>query len=256
MAEKKSFVAYYSWWDVISKLDDHQKALILEAMFSLGGVCEKPELDLVAEIAFIPIEREIAANIEKWEKTREARREAGRKGGKASGKNTKDEEQANQAIASFAKQEQAKISIDKQNQANQAVDVDVDADVDVVNTYIVQKDGETMQNKPSKREIDNHFEELWKLYPQKRGKNQVSDATKRKLYGVGISEMKTAIERYTHEVQTLGKQWLNGSTWFNGRFLDYIGENYQPPKVIVKPHKVDGRYRSNEGFRDFSRIEE
>lgn len=44
----KSFVAYYSWWGVIGRLDEHQQALILQAMFATGGVCEKPELDFVA----------------------------------------------------------------------------------------------------------------------------------------------------------------------------------------------------------------
>ena len=271
MADKKSFVAYYSWWDVLGKLDDHQKALVLEAMFSTGGVCEKPELDFVSEIAFIPIEREIQANAEKWEETREKRREAGRKGGKASRKTAKNEEQANEANAYFAKQDQAKVSNAKQSQANQAVDVDVDvdvdADVDVVNKEKRKKEKvvtassdcgaecstavEPLSQK-SKKEANAHFEKLWALYPHKRGKNQVSDKTKRKLLDVSVQEMAEAINRYVQEVRVNDKPWLNGSTWFNGRYLDYTAGNYSP--AVASGKKV--RYMSEEGFRDFSGLEE
>ena len=272
MADKKSFVAYYSWWDVLGKLDDHQKALVLEAMFSTGGVCEKPELDFVSEIAFIPIEREIQANAEKWEETREKRREAGRKGGKASRKTAKNEEQANEANAYFAKQDQAKVSNAKQSQANQAVDVDVDgdvdADVDVVNKEKRKKEKvvtassdcgaecstavEPLSQK-SKKEANAHFEKLWALYPHKRGKNQVSDKTKRKLLDVSVQEMAEAINRYVQEVRVNDKPWLNGSTWFNGRYLDYTAGNYSP---AVASGKKKVRYMSEEGFRDFSGLEE
>ena len=272
MAEKKSFVGYYSWWDVIQKLDDHQKALILQAIFSTGGVCEKPEFDLLSEVVFIPMEREITANAEKWEKTREARRDAGSRGGKAKKENAL--EKVKEGIANLANAKEANAVVASPSKANAvvakvAVDGDVDGDV-VINASggISSDKSEPLNcaisfNPPRQKAVKTktarqHFEDLWKLYPNKRGKSEISDNMKDLLLDVTVDQMEEAVNRYVHEVETSGfeRHWMNGSTWFNGRFLDYIGENYQPPKAIVKARKVDGRYRSNEGFRDFSRIEE
>lgn len=273
----KSFVAYYSWWEVIGRLDEHQQAQILQAMFATGGVCEKPELDFVAEIAFIPIEREINANLEKWEKTREKRREAGRKGGRASRKNSNNEEQANEANAYFAKQNEAKVSNDKQSQANQAIDRDIDIDIDI------DRDIDKKEMSPTKvddRALDDekakerakktqetikakeHFEKLWALYPAKKGKNLISDKRKRDLLSVSVEEMERFINRYQGEIENdhkngFPRQWLNGSTWFNGRWQDYSDDDYQPaPKIKAIGKGKDYRYVSDEKTRDFSYLEE
>ena len=273
----KSFVAYYSWWDVIGRLDEHQQALILQAMFATGGVCDVPELDFVAEIAFIPIEREIKANLEKWEETREKRREAGRKGGKASRKTAKNEEQANEANAYFAKQDQAKVSNAKQCQANQAIDIDRDIDTDIDRDIDIDikkmsptkvddraLDDEKARERAKKAQetikAKEHFEKLWALYPAKKGKNLISDKRKRDLLSVTVDEMQCFINRYKHDIELdhnngFARQWLNGSTWFNGRWQDYTDDNYQPAPTVTAS-KGGARYRSIEGFRDFSDLEE
>ena len=266
MAEgKKSFVAYYSWWDVLCRLDDHQKALILEAMFSLGGVCDKPELDLVAEIAFIPIEREIQANAEKWEETRRRKSEGARKA-RAKQKAVKESDNK-ESSTNLKSLEDTSSNLKIADDTSSNLTVDVDADVDVVNKEKRKKEKvatassdcgaecstavEPLSQK-SKKEANAHFEKLWALYPHKRGKNQVSDKTKRKLLDVSVQEMAKAINRYVQEVRVNDKPWLNGSTWFNGRYLDYTAGNYSP--VVASGKKV--RYMSEEGFRDFSGLEE
>lgn len=80
----------------------------------------------------------------------------------------------------------------------------------------------------SKKEVDEHFEELWKLYPIKRGKTSVSDATKKKLLEVDVEKMKIAIKRYEDEVSNASfeQSYMNGSTWFNGRYKDYIADDF------------------------------
>lgn len=96
------------------------------------------------------------------------------------------------------------------------------------------------------------------MYPSKRGKNQVSDKTKRQLMGVRTEDMKCAIDRYVAEKEAApyDRQWLNGSTWFNGRYLDYINDDYTPPPDASKPKGKGYRYKSAEGPRDFSDLEE
>ena len=76
--------------------------------------------------------------------------------------------------------------------------------------------------------------------------------------GVRTEDMKRAIDRYVAEKEAApyDRQWLNGSTWFNGRYLDYINNDYTPPPDTSKPKGKGYRYKSAEGPRDFSDLEE
>lgn len=94
---------------------------------------------------------------------------------------------------------------------------------------------------PSKKDIDALFESVWKLYPNKKGKGQVSDAKKKKLYEIGYDELARAINRYTKDLQR-DAEWRkpqNGSTFFNSGFIDYLDKNYEePPKVVTSSNKT------------------
>lgn len=276
----KSFVAYYSWWEVIGRLDEHQQAQVLQAMFATGGVCEKPELDFVAEIAFIPIEREIQANLEKWEETRRRKSEGGKKArAKEKAAKAKGDENTSSNI-NIDKDTSSKLKSDDDTSSNLTIDIDIDrdidrdidTDIDVVNikemspTKVDDRalDGEKAKERAKKAQetikAKEHFEELWALYPAKKGKNLISDKRKRDLLSISVDEMQCFINRYKRDIELdhnngFARQWLNGSTWFNGRWQDYTDENYQPaPTVTVS--KGGARYRSVEGFRDFSDLEE
>lgn len=94
---------------------------------------------------------------------------------------------------------------------------------------------------PSKSDINDLFERVWKLYPNKKGKGQVSDAKKKKLYEVGYDELERAIDRYKEELKQ-DADWRkpqNGSTFFNSGFIDYLDKNYEPrEKVAVNGNKT------------------
>ena len=71
------------------------------------------------------------------------------------------------------------------------------------------------------------FERLWKLYPVKKGKGQVSDTKKMKLFKIGFDEIARAIERYKQYVDSVDYlSYQNGSTFFNSGYMDYLDENY------------------------------
>lgn len=83
-------------------------------------------------------------------------------------------------------------------------------------------------------EANELFERLWKLYPCKKGKGQVSDAQKKRLLAVGEPALVKAIERYSSELQK-DADWRkpqNGSTFFNSGYLDYLDENFTPDKKV------------------------
>ena len=251
--DKPGFVVYYSIYDeVIKKLDDHQIANLFRAMLSTGGVCEMPELNRTTMAVFRPIRRAIRENDRKWQEMKKVRAENGRKGGL---QRTKNERKRTEV--------KAPLSTLKQTQANQAVTVtDTVSDSVTVtdtgnNTPIVQHEarsapvaagvcsadaerggGLSSSRSPTKKEVNAHFEALWALYPAKRGKNKVTESTRRNLFAVSTEEMQRAIDRYKAEVEAANfdRNWLNGSTWFNGRWEDYAGDAYEPlPQHDAKP---------------------
>ena len=92
---------------------------------------------------------------------------------------------------------------------------------------------EEKPKKPSKAEIDEFFEKVWKLYPNKKGKGQVSDAKKKVLYGLGYEAIEQAIDRYLNELKK--DDWRkpqNGSTFFNSGYVDYLDGNYEPRQDV------------------------
>lgn len=91
------------------------------------------------------------------------------------------------------------------------------------------------------KKIEEHFRELWLLYPLKRGKNHVTAAAKRRLAEVTEAEMARAIDRYEREYENAppDRQMLYGSTWFNGRWEDYSDANYTP--APAKPAQKSAR---------------
>ena len=90
------------------------------------------------------------------------------------------------------------------------------------------ENGESV-SKPSAKEIqreaDAMFESLWKLYPRKKGKGAVKDATKRKLYAIGFDRMKRAVEKFNRDMEGRDIQYImHGSRFFNSGYVDYLDD--------------------------------
>lgn len=85
--------------------------------------------------------------------------------------------------------------------------------------------------KSNKKAINECFERLWKKYPNKRGKGQVSDAKKKVLYQIGEEHIQRALKRYLDglEKDASWRKLQNGSTFFNSGYVDYLDENYEKP---------------------------
>lgn len=90
-----------------------------------------------------------------------------------------------------------------------------------------------------KEEYNTFFEEVWKLYPSKKGKGQISDTTKKEIYNLG-EEFERCISRYIKYVEAERKKgfqelkYQNGSTFFNSGYVDYLDENVkekEKPKI-------------------------
>lgn len=101
---------------------------------------------------------------------------------------------------------------------------------------------EKLKEKYKEKYYDDFFEKLWKEYPKKKGKSAVSKKAKKELYEAGESVVLEAIKAYKVEIQENGteeKYILHGSTFFNGRWRDYIKEHKleteKPPEESEQP---------------------
>lgn len=130
-------------------------------------------------------------------------------------------------------------------------------DTKSVQTVSVGKDrlGKVRLNKTTcTADAEALFEKLWKQYPNKRGKGQVSVANKRRLLDNGYEQMTRAIDRYKADLaKETWRKPQNGSTFFNSGYVDYLDDNYAAP---AQKQQVKSKWAPSEQKEyDFELIE-
>lgn len=258
-----AFLFFLSHWELLKELTPEECMRVLQAVFACAGAnCEMPEeMNRMERAVFKAIWGDVERSLINYDERREKRAEAGRKGGLKKAENARLAKASTATNADVANL--ANLPKDKATDKDNAMDTDMDnvcmapdgacaADAAPHAHAASQKSASSSLSK----EEAEHFEALWQLYPYDRGKNQVSAKTKRALMAVSVEEMAQAIERYMEEVKAspADRQLLNGSTWFNGRYKDYLGDDYtpapqiagtkQPPKTSTRAQQT--RYRSPE----------
>lgn len=87
---------------------------------------------------------------------------------------------------------------------------------------------------------DDFFEKVWKTYPKKLGKSAVTKQAKKELYEAGEDVVLEAINSYVADIQESGTESryiLYGSTFFNGRWRDYIREPKPQVEIEEEPEE-------------------
>ena len=109
------------------------------------------------------------------------------------------------------------------------------------------------ESKTSTAEIENFFEECWKLYPSKTGKGTIKDKAKKETYKLG-EEFKRCIERYIEFVEQKRKKdfpnlnWKNGSTFWNSGYIDFLDENYKNINTVKSREQLNKESEEQYGF--------
>ena len=269
---------YHLYPTVFAKISADECQLLVQAIFSTGGVCEMPELDRKLDIVWSLIKRMLDNNQASYQQRAQMNSAKGKKGAQ---KRIENLEAQRQKIIEEASEEplsldeeapldEQTLSFDQQAEANeQALSFDQQANNNNSNSNndsnnmitnaqsadadegslsaACSADAEPKRKKSSakkqsvSKKIEEHFRELWLLYPLKRGKNHVTAAAKRRLAEVTEAEMARAIDRYEREYENAppDRQMLYGSTWFNGRWEDYSDDNYTP--APAKPAQKSAR---------------
>ena len=71
----------------------------------------------------------------------------------------------------------------------------------------------------------NDAQDIWELYPNKKGKAQAMKKIPKLLETLGKDVLSECVKKYSAEVKGKDKQFiLNGSTFFNGRYEDYLDD--------------------------------
>lgn len=116
MAEnKKSIVVYAEWIEKFEALSDEEAGKLIKHFFRYVNDLNPQAPDRITEISFISIKQSLKRDLKQWEMTKESRSKAGKIGGIKSGESRKKQSEANEAFA----------SITKQNESNEAVNVNV-----------------------------------------------------------------------------------------------------------------------------------
>lgn len=107
------------------------------------------------------------------------------------------------------------------------------------------------KEKESKENIKDIYiaqsEELWKLYPEKKGKQKVMNKLPKLIEQYTYEQIERCIRRYIKDVEERrktfpGLNYQNGSTFFNGTYTDYLDKNYPEQKIIEIPQKESGSW--------------
>ena len=241
MDSKCSFVLYTEYLEHIALLTMEQRGLLFTAILTYVAGYDPPVMDGTTQMAFSFIrsrlDRDGAAYADKIKK----RSDAGKQGGRP--KANESNEKQKKANAFSEKQTKANESKQKQNNPDT---VPVTVPVSVINKNILCKSADA----------DALFERLWKLYPCKRGKAQVSKANKMHLLDIGFDELQRAIDRYKADLDN--ETWRkpqNGSTFFNSGYVDYLDANYDPGKKAKNTKKNSFNNFADQRTYDYEDLE-
>ena len=86
---------------------------------------------------------------------------------------------------------------------------------------------------PNSNEFEINFEKLWKLYPRKERKKDVTKKSKEELYKAGFDIVKRALNNYLKKIESerIEKKFImHGATFFNGRWSEYLEYEFESKK--------------------------
>lgn len=220
---KKSGVFYYSWKKAVDRWGNEKRgelyAVILDYLFE--SIVPETTDPLTLTI-FDMVKEQIDVNNQRYEN--------GKKGGRPKVIKSENQNKTKQKPKQNQKQSKPKANVNVNDNVN---------------------DNDNTNSAFTNAQIEKVFEEVWKAYPEKKGKGRVSMADKKRIAMIGKDKMLEAIEKYTDEITGQGwKHFQNGSTFFHSGYVDYLPENYSPPTAIGK-----GRLKPVERQYDMDALE-
>ena len=218
---KKSFIMYVDMYAPTACLSLEQKGELWDAVFKFHAGEDVRVSDPMAQMAFSFFRQVFERDAEEYERRCEKNRENVRKRWEAKDTTVYDRIKSNTTICEGLRRGTKHTDNDNDN--------DNDNDSDKLNTPLSPLEGKLVQDKPArmKAEYPADFEEFWKLYPRKNGKDAALRAWKTKkregrLPALSVLADAVAAAKRTDQWQRDGGQYIpHPATWLNqGRWMD------------------------------------
>lgn len=223
--ERNSFVFYKSFYESINELSDAEQIAVFQAMMQYQFEGTEPTLSGVPKAVFVLIKPQLDANNSRYEN--------GCKGGRP------------------------KTETKPNNNQNKTKQQPNENENENVNENENDKKEKILKEKVS---FDDEFEELWKLYPNKKGKVQAKQKySLARKQGATYEEVRQGLGHYIKfcEEQKIDSRYIkHGSTWFNQKcWLDEYGETKQIlPSWMEKEPEIAGSGLSEEQRRFIEKV--
>jgi len=92
------------------------------------------------------------------------------------------------------------------------------------------------------KSIKYNIEQIWSLYPNKKGKAKAINKIPKLINQYGYEQIERCVKRYAKEKQEENKKYIqHGSTFFNGGYMDYLDSNYKETKENTKSKSWGGK---------------
>lgn len=113
-----------------------------------------------------------------------------------------------------------------------------------INKYIAHSNEQNISDEkaPLNNDLEKYFDEIWKLYPLKKGKGRISTTKKKQLYKLG-DEIKRCISRYIAHVENERNRgfkdlrYQDGSRFFSNGYIDFLDDNFQELESMEEENK-------------------
>lgn len=102
-------------------------------------------------------------------------------------------------------------------------------------------DADSESSKKTKEQVGMEIiNAVWVYYPRKLNKGGITKKAKEAIADIGLDEMERAVKRYSEEVKDRESEYkMYGSTFFNGRYLDYLDSEWERSHPKAKPKKQE-----------------
>jgi phage replication O-like protein O len=121
---------------------------------------------------------------------------------------------------------------------------------DTTGEELFYQDKQNIKQNIKQSDVDQFFESIWQLYPNKKGKGQIKPKKKKELHAVGYNSLKKCIDRYKASKEDW-QHWQHGSTFFNSGYVDYLDENYGEIKAKGEVRKLSPGQREDEDDSEY-----
>ena len=254
MAEnKKSFVLYADLIHTVRMMPKDKAGELFLTILSYVND-ENPVVDdLVVNLVFEPIKRQMKRDLSKYESIKEKRQGIGREGGIKSGEARREKKEANEQLQA---ENEANEAIGSNDEANEAVTV-----TDTVTVTVINKEAKaSMPSPPNYSEIIKNkgnildylqkynpltidpYADIWNIFATERGLSTVQaiNDSRRRKFKVRIREKPFDFLKILNKAKE--SNFLKNSNWFSfdwiiendTNYLKILEGNYENEKIALK----------------------